>query len=68
MMPYRWSRQDFTKNMSVSFINVLVFFYLLLNLGINCSISEMPNITADRTDVVTTGWDGITTSYETTVR
>jgi hypothetical protein len=54
--------------MSVSFINVLVFFYLLLNLGINCSISEMPNITADRTDVVTTGWDGITTSYETTVR
>ncbi len=36
--------------------------------GINCSVGEMPNITEERTDVITVGWDGVTTSYETVIQ
>ena len=35
--------------------------------AVNCSISDLPDLTS-RTDVVTTDWDNVTTSFGTEVK
>ena len=53
--------------MSISF---LIYFVKILTMSVaavNCSINDLPDLT-NRTDVVTTDWDNVTTSFGTVVK
>ena len=54
-------------------VRIFLFLEKLLELmvlpftAVNCSISDLPDLTS-RTDVVTTDWDNVTTSFGTEVK
>ena len=53
--------------MSIFLLSYFVKMLTLSMAAVNCSINDLPDLT-NRTDVVTTDWDNVTTSFGTVVK
>ena len=62
-----YTKVHYSAALDASYLNIFLKCLYVSSTAVNCSTSDLPDL-SNRTDVVTTDWDNVTTSFGTVVK